>query len=1043
MTLSTAEPILSQPRKPGAWLMGCAPSRPHVTRLHPVQEAPQDIRPDLSTAKWQMLSDWTAWLMKDQFGWTQPALADIVGPGGRSKLSGHERSHDYQVAISFPGADFDKGSEGHRGDVTDHLGRLLASSGTEMAEALQQWLVEGWLGGDQNLGLSHVFVCSKNLRFVPGSVKAVNFRHFRQRGTEGAETGAAAVLNANWTMYLRESFLEARVVVFVINEDWMDSIACNQEFEAMVTRARRLTPSSRMAMVLMDITDDRFNRRWGAKLPQFKANLALEAGKHCDVFQFTYNQQTTAEDKARVQQEFVAVAAKYGTKHPGQDIVYRDLCDEAPKVNWPNWLYFGQLEGSNGWETLAEEPGTSEDGFSLQLNEVPVVKTLASRRFRLRVMGMTGDTFNEGFKYMCQPLLFYDAATGANIVAEGKGYWRASGERMGTLGFSHWCGPLQYSWIEWVVPGDMPAVELKSVDVRVNAQRWVVEAQPLAAWPGPSPETLQDYHFLGYNDTDTANVSRAAQPPKWVLLHQVQAGQAGLLPAQPLLLPATAPACKAFRLRITDTADGLAAGQVAASLSINVHYPEGLYPLGGGHIGGSGGNCAMEDAPPVFAFDGSDQTRWVDIDGGGIGNTSILVYEHEQEVVIEAYTITSQTYALSSYHSHLNGTPRDWSLKAWLSSTESWVVVDSRTHTYFTNHGETKRFQTAHPVAARKYMLEFTAVAAGCASRSIQVGGVAFFTRTPARVEALRQHQVVVLMSAYNSNVDAAAAKGSGYQLAPEYGVKWASPSQLEVTVPTHPGFGGHPGAALTAVQGGVLGWTLGPGRVANWYDHPVELLMEPRVNMADPDAAVETRGLLVVRPAKTPLLNVDHVHTISFRREYPDGEVELVYTHTRPFVLKAYSMRSGGNFMRGDPRSWEVHAETSPGSWVVLHRVINFHFPDRLAPLMQFCLGNQISAARYRLVVLEMNAMVGLLHFSDLVLYQQLCQEEQVGAAAADTLAVPRQEAAHLTLKLKPHEAEGGELRPVSYWVGPHADAQQAGTMPTAWVLEGLTSAY
>ncbi|GFH27644.1 uncharacterized protein HaLaN_26002, partial [Haematococcus lacustris] len=110
-------------------------------------------------------------------------------------------------------------------------------------------------------------------------------------------------------MYLRESFLEARVVVFVINEDWMDSIACNQEFEAMVTRARRLTPSTRMAMVLMDITDDRFNRRWGAKLPQFKANLALEAGKHCDVFQFTYNQQTTAEDKARVQQEFVAVAA--------------------------------------------------------------------------------------------------------------------------------------------------------------------------------------------------------------------------------------------------------------------------------------------------------------------------------------------------------------------------------------------------------------------------------------------------------------------------------------------------------------------------------------------------------------------------------------------------------------------------------------------------------------------------------------------------------------------------------------------------------------
>lgn len=34
----------------------------------------------------------------------------------------------------------------------------------------------------------------------------------------------------------QESFLEAHVIVFIVNQDWLDSIACNQEFEAMITR---------------------------------------------------------------------------------------------------------------------------------------------------------------------------------------------------------------------------------------------------------------------------------------------------------------------------------------------------------------------------------------------------------------------------------------------------------------------------------------------------------------------------------------------------------------------------------------------------------------------------------------------------------------------------------------------------------------------------------------------------------------------------------------------------------------------------------------
>lgn len=128
--------------------------------------------------------DWTDWAPKDQFGWEQPALAAVVGANGRSKLSGRERPHNYQVglhgswlvacglrlaacvqakslwhvacvqvAVSFPGADFNKGSESHGIAITDHEGKTLAASGTEMAEALRRWLVEGWLDNDETQGM--------------------------------------------------------------------------------------------------------------------------------------------------------------------------------------------------------------------------------------------------------------------------------------------------------------------------------------------------------------------------------------------------------------------------------------------------------------------------------------------------------------------------------------------------------------------------------------------------------------------------------------------------------------------------------------------------------------------------------------------------------------------------------------------------------------------------------------------------------------------------------------------------------------------------
>jgi len=59
------------------------------------------------------------------------------------------------------------------------------------------------------------------------------------------------------------------VVIFVINEDWLDSIPCNQEFEAVITRKRRLQPKEcKDAIIFVDITNEKFNQRWGAKLPQ-------------------------------------------------------------------------------------------------------------------------------------------------------------------------------------------------------------------------------------------------------------------------------------------------------------------------------------------------------------------------------------------------------------------------------------------------------------------------------------------------------------------------------------------------------------------------------------------------------------------------------------------------------------------------------------------------------------------------------------------------------------------------------------------------------
>ena len=99
-------------------------------------------------------------------------------------------------------------------------------------------------------------------------------------------------------------------------------------------------------------------------------------------------------------------------------------------------------------------------------------------------------------------------------------------------------------------------------------------------------------------------------------------------------------------------------------LFCKVQVPQGLYPIGGGRVTGSGGDAEMETSPPKCAFDGDAQTRWVDCIGGGIGNTACWQYEHTTPVEVVEYRITSQINALASYHNALHGAPRDWSLKA-------------------------------------------------------------------------------------------------------------------------------------------------------------------------------------------------------------------------------------------------------------------------------------------------------------------------------------------------------------------------------------------
>ncbi|MEW5318076.1 MAG: hypothetical protein WDW38_009329 [Sanguina aurantia] len=708
---------------------------------------------------------------------------------------------------------------------------------------------------------------------------------------------------------------------------------------------------------------------------------------------------------------------------------------------------------------------SAPDSLAVPGRRVKTSVEVTSRRFRVRMMGVTGDVFNEGYKIMMGDPLLINKATGENIIGYTKGYYRMAGERLGMFGFQHWCGTKQFSWFEWLVPDDQPAVILSEVAVQANVRHWVLEAMPEAVWPThgrlldsfkplPFPITAQlSYEGNHQQAVEGAGAGISMAPPRWVTLHTVveHPWLDSDAPSAEFPLSGGSPLCYQFRLRVTASDAECQGAPIAFSLQLKHHIlmlglggvlcptqaslPAGLYPIGGGTVSGSGGDAAAEDAPPSLAFDGNRETRWMDIAGGGIGNTALFAYQHTEPVEVARYAITSQTNALSSYHSGLSGAPRDWRLQG-KSEEGQWITLDRREEVYFKTHWETLEFPIAVPVRSTEYRLEFTAVAAGCASRSLQVGNIQFFTATPAGETLLQQHQLITSSSAYDA-IDHESSRS------------WSSEHRLSVQMPAHP-------PHLSAARGGLMAWKGRPDGVGAWYDWPLEFELWP-TQVAD--GPVITQPTRCARPGKEPLL-LDGTVKASFRREYGGREVQLRYTHTRPVLLRGYGFGSCENYVRADPQDWDLEGQDPDGSWILLHHVQNFQFQDRSENMTFYLPTNQHRCASYRFVLTRMNAMVGLLHLDNPVFLVEAaggdnkspgCETSDVGDrvsvcldAREDLLPVVRGELGHVSVKVKECECEGGKARVVGYVLDRHeAGVRGRRATPTSWVLEGFTSEY
>ncbi|GLC46723.1 hypothetical protein PLESTM_001916300 [Pleodorina starrii] len=1012
----------------------------------------------LQTRKWKLLMDWCGWHARDQFGYEQPSVNAIVGAKhGRSILGGVERPHEYQVAISFPGAAFVKGELGSYSNLTDADGHVIANNGAEMAEALRHWLVEDWLDGDEQRGLTHVFIDKCNLMYCEGSVLAEGF------GKKDSKT-AVAVLNENWAIYLREAFLEARCVVFLVNQDWMDSVPCNLEFEGLIKKKMNFRDGGeRQAVIFLDITRTTYSL---PTISQYLATMREMAARCFNVHSFEYNDSMSADEKRTVRCGLRDLVSRYCTKFDLPDDFELKVMAEK-RLNWSNWIYYGALNGTNGWRTMIEaekfnwEALKAQGGNVIQGDRIHatfiVKEPFPSRRFRMRVTRLFDGMWGE---LQVISLGLYEHETGMNIMDFGKGYIKARGELTGVhpaTGIlesvdNKWvdkCGNRQYSWLEWLVPDAHLPVTVDKVILAVDRNTegherpvdFVFEAMTVEAWPQNGSLVQQGYVVPREFESmyDFFPDQGDAVTPKWVQLHAVYgaalepgAGTTFEVPADKAAL-----ACSQYRIRFLEVAGAEEARSLLLpGLELKVCYPSApsdqpilddgraVYPVGGGLVTGSGGQEQMEDSGPAYAFNDHKESRWIDPVGGGIDGQAWWQYNHSEPVTVIEYGIKSSINTMGFYDLQ-HGAPRDWVLKAQ-AEDGGWVVVDKQEEVYFSDFRQLKRFRVVEPMASKTYRLEFSAVRCGCASAGLVVGDIYLLASLDDKAKPDGQLQPLCMHQAW-------ATPSASSMERPQDTVTWVSPSRMHLNIPLFP-----MDSKLLAVNGGTARWQ---DMTLPWYDAPMEFPLTPRPLMPACESAAQQvaaedaggssergqmwscTGTLCGRPYTR------------FRVDFPDGEITLGYTADRPMLLAAYSLQTGDRYQRGDPRSWRLEAQQDEdGAWHVLHMVNDFVFERLLQTLTVYLPDNGLRTKDYRLVITRMHAPsphIGV----NLGFYSSAADEAAVVQRTKDMLFKPS-ELACVEVTMRPREGK----RMLGAYTMVAADGLPPGT-PSSWVVEGLTS--
>jgi hypothetical protein len=118
----------------------------------------------------------------------------------------------------------------------------------------------------------------------------------------------------------------------------------------------------------------------------------------------------------------------------------------------------------------------------------------------------------------------------------------------------------------------------------------------------------------------------------------------------------------------------------------------------------SGATARGENAPNETAdeaFDGDDQTKWLDFSPTG----SWIQWHYGGSMAP-----TVKQYAITSANDFPERDPKDWNLLGSNDQGDTWDVLDSRSGVSFTSRFETQNFLVSSPGAYNIYRLEITAI---------------------------------------------------------------------------------------------------------------------------------------------------------------------------------------------------------------------------------------------------------------------------------------------------------------------------------------------